>query len=112
MENSSCRKVNNRKRRDCTDGSRKKQLVCESYEPRRNPTRAAALDSKWKTKRITKTSVAEVMLTCSVKYLYGVGVVCGHKLCQKITKQRLGGKRGHADCGQRTADCGHANKEF
>ena len=37
---------------ESTDGNRKKQLVCESYEPRRNPTRAAALDSKWKTKRM------------------------------------------------------------
>ena len=36
----------------------------------------------------TNNTVAEIMLTCSVKYLYGVGVVCGHKLCQKITKQR------------------------
>ena len=37
---------------ESTAGNRKKQLLCESYEPWRNPTRAAALDSKWKTKRM------------------------------------------------------------
>ena len=28
------------------------------------------------------------------------------------TPFRLGGKRGHADCGQQTADSGHANKKI
>ena len=31
-------------------------------------------------------SVAEIMLICSVKYLYSVGVACWHKLCQKDNK--------------------------